>query len=60
MSDGDFCELVLQMRTAQRRYFKRKDNLQECKSLDKQVDEALEGRDRSLFDEAPLDEGDNA
>jgi hypothetical protein len=49
MTDSDFRALVRRMRAAQRRYFARRDNLDECKQLERAVDE--EAREQpGLFD----------
>lgn len=52
----EFAKLVHQMRTAQKRYFAHRDNLDECKKLERIVDQCakqiLEPKHPTLFDEA--------
>lgn len=52
MNDSDFRALVRRMRAAQKRYFAKRDNIEECKQLERAVDE--EAREQpSLFDAPP-------
>ncbi len=46
MDVSDFCDLVIQMRAAQIKYFKERSqsNLIDAKRLEKQVDDALQGK----------------
>lgn len=60
MSHDEFLSLVEKMRVAQRRYFAQKDNLEDCKALERQVDRAIARRREppGLFDAPPAsDEG---
>jgi hypothetical protein len=51
----DFAKLVQAMREAQKRYFRQRDNLDECKSLERDVDRAaksiIEPKQPTLFEE---------
>lgn len=62
MSYADFRHLVREMMDAQRRYFKHKDNLEECKALERRVRDELDGRPAQpgLFDRRPAEGGDDA
>jgi hypothetical protein len=60
MTDDDArFALVEKCRAAQKRYFRDRDNLQECKGLERLVDQMLAARHAgpTLFDDAP-EEGD--
>lgn len=52
MTPSDFRELVRSMRAAQRAYFKSRDRsvLIEAQRLEREVDAALGGEERGLFD----------
>lgn len=42
MKPGEFVQLVAKMRKAQKAYFRERNNLDECKQLEKAVDRAIE------------------
>lgn len=42
MTVNELAALVEKMRAAQRRYFRHKDNLSDCKALERDVDAAIE------------------
>lgn len=52
MSDSDFRALVRRMRAAQKRFFVKRDNLEECKELERDVDE--ESREQPCLFDDPL------
>ncbi len=54
MTDTEFRALVRRMRSAQRRYFAKRDNLDEAKALEREVDREAEEQP-SLFDAPPSD-----